>query len=169
MIKRLTSKKIKPKKYVSEKITLNVSKLENDFYRADLIIHGLDHSRASYEGRVFINNPDADNETPDDPSQGYAGSFFVFGHGGCLGSSGHCDVYRPTIRFNMIPNVLIPERVSLIITDTLRRLAKYTNEFSFTIVPRLAGGSENVCQKDADLENVVSLSRLSIETYDEDE
>jgi hypothetical protein len=157
-----------PKTYVSGKLKLDIMKLEGTFYRADLIIHGLDHSGPSYEGRVFINNPKADDETPDDPALGYTGSFFVFGHGGCLGDEGHCDISRPSVRFNMIPNPLVPEKISLIVTEKLRELGKTTDEFTITIVPKLAAGSERACQKDADLENVVLLHKISIETYDKD-
>lgn len=160
---------ISPKKYISEKINLDISKLDNEFYRADLVFHGLDHSGPSYEGRVFINNPNATSRTPNDFSEGYAGSFFVFGHGGCLGNENHCDINRPIMRFNIIPNPLIPERVSLVITDKLRELGKNTNEFTITIIPKLAKGSRTVVQQDADLENVVSLRRISIETYDKEE
>lgn len=161
--------RVYPKKYVSEKIKLDISKLENDFYRADLIFHGLDHSGPSYEGRVFINNPNANSKTPNDFGKGFTGSFFVFGHGGCLGNENHCDVNRPIIRFNMIPNPLVPERVSLVITDKLRELAKTTSEFTITIVPKLAKGATTVVQQDADLENVISLHRISIETYDKED
>ena len=158
-----------PKTYVSGKMKLDVARLENDFYRSDLVIHGLDHSGPSYEGRVFINNPKADHDTLDDSAVGYVGSFFVFGHGGCLGNEDHCDVTRTTTRFNMIPNPLVPEKIPLIVTDKLKELGKKAKEFTITIVPRLAGGSEEVCQKDADLENVISLHHVSIETYDKEE
>jgi hypothetical protein len=158
-----------PEKYVSDKIKLDITKLENDFYRSDLIIHGLDHSGPSYEGRVFINNPQADYDTPNDSTQGYTGTFFVFGHGGCMGDEGHCDIHRPSARFNLIPNPLVPEKISVIITEKLKELGKNTDEFTFTIVPKLAGGSESACQNDADLKNVVLLHKLSIETYDKDE
>lgn len=161
--------RVLPKKYVSEKLKLDISKLENDFYRADLIFHGLDHSGPSYEGRVFINNPNANSTTPDDFGEGYTGSFFVFGHGGCLGNENHCDISRPIMRFNMIPNPLVPERVSLIITDKLKELAKSTSEFTITIVPKLAKGATTVVQRDADLENVVLLHKVSIETYDKED
>src|ERR1700730_9488090 len=50
------------------------------------------HGEASYEGRIFLNNPKADAETPKDLAHGYAGSFHIFGHGGCLGDVGHCEV-----------------------------------------------------------------------------
>jgi hypothetical protein len=158
-----------PKTYVSGKLKLDIAKLKDVFYRADLIIHGLDHSGPSYEGRVFINNPKANHKTPDDPAIGYTGSFFVFGHGRCLGDAKHCDVNRPPDRFNMIPNPLVPEKISLIITDKLKELGKITDEFTITIVPKLAGGSERVCQDDVDLKNVVLLHKISIETYDKDE
>lgn len=155
--------------YVSQKFKLNTSKLEASFYRADLIIHGLDHSGPSYEGRVFINNPKANHDTADDPAVGYAGSFYVFGHGGCLGDEGHCEVNRPSLRFGIIRNPLLPEKISLIITEKLKELGKTTDEFTITIVPELAGGSENACQNDADLKNVVLLHKISIETYDKEE
>ena len=59
--------------------------------RADLTFYGLDHSGPSYEARVFLGLAEATDGTPlDDPL--YAGSFAVFGHGGCLGDKGHCDV-----------------------------------------------------------------------------
>ena len=159
---------MQPEKYVSNKIKLDITKLENEFYRADLIIHGLDHSGPSYEGRVFINNPQAGHDTPDDSAQGYTGSFFVFGHGGCLGDEGHCEVNRPSSRFNLIPNPLVPEKVSLIVTEKLKELGKTTDEFTITIVPKLSRGSERACQKDADLKNVVLLHKITIETYDKD-
>ncbi len=166
--KRKHKNNIQPEIYKSEIKKLDITKLENDFYRADLIIHGLDHSGPSYEGRVFINNPDANHKTSDESSQGYIGSFFVFGHGGCLGNAGHCEVRRPFTRFNMIPNQLLPEKMSLIITDKLKELGKSTDKFTFTIVPRLSKGSDKTCQ-DADLEKVVKLDGVTIETYDKDE
>lgn len=73
------------------------------------------------------------------------------------------------MRFNMIPNPLVPERVSLIITDKLKELAKSTSEFTITIVPKLAKGATTVVQRDADLENVVLLHKVSIETYDKED
>jgi hypothetical protein len=160
--KRSRKISISPNTYVSQILKLDITKLEVDFYRADLIIHGLDHSGPSYEGRVFINNTKADDRTPDDPALGYTGSFFVFGHGGCLGDEGHCEVNRPSARFNLIPNPLIPEKISLIITEKLK-------ELTITIVPKLAPASEIACQKDVDLKNVVLLHKISIETYDKEE
>ena len=96
-------------------------------------------------------------------------SFYVFGHGGCLGAEGHCEVNRLSLRFDIIRNPLLPEKISLIITEKLKELGKTTDEFTITIVPELAGGSESACQNDADLKNVVLLHKISIETYDKEE
>ena len=43
---------------------IDTTTLERAFTRADIEFEGLDHSSASYEGRVFINKPDADAGTP---------------------------------------------------------------------------------------------------------
>ncbi len=53
-----------------------------DVSRVDIEFEQVDHSGASFEGRVFLNNPEADENTDPSPENGYAGSFFIFGHGG---------------------------------------------------------------------------------------
>jgi hypothetical protein len=49
--------------------------------RAELVFGGVDQAGPSFEGRVFLNNPDADESTPLTPETGYAGSFHVYGYG----------------------------------------------------------------------------------------
>jgi hypothetical protein len=61
------------------------------FRRADVELHGVDQAVPSYEGRIFFNNPEANARTALDDSQGYLGSFFVFGKVECWGEEGHCD------------------------------------------------------------------------------
>jgi tyrosinase len=63
--------------------------------RADLTFYGLDHSGPSYEVRVFFNHRDAGPDTPLTAQAGFAGRFAVFGHGGCFGDEGHCDLQPP--------------------------------------------------------------------------
>ena len=65
---------------------------ETSFTRADLVFTGVDHSSLSYEVRIFLNNKNADDETPRELETGYAGKFTVFGHGNCFGEAGHCEV-----------------------------------------------------------------------------
>ena len=89
-------------RFISDPIELPARDGE-DHSRADLVFYDVDHSGASYEARVFINAPDADAGTPrDDPH--YAGSFCIFGHGGCFGDTGHCDVpSEPRDPFDLRP------------------------------------------------------------------
>lgn len=52
-----------------------------DVRRAELVFGGVEQAGPSFEGRVFLNHPDADETTPRTPEKGYAGSFHVFGYG----------------------------------------------------------------------------------------
>jgi tyrosinase len=62
--------------------------------KANLELHGVNPTEKSYEVRFFINKPDADANTPlDDPH--FAGQYFLFGHGPCIGEEGHCSSNRP--------------------------------------------------------------------------
>jgi tyrosinase len=82
--------------------TLETGRLDADFSRIDIEFLGVDHSGSSYEGRVYLNNPAADASTARSAEAGYVGSYFIFGHGGCLGEPGHCDV-RPRRTFDPRP------------------------------------------------------------------
>jgi hypothetical protein len=90
--------------------------------RADLTFYGLDHSGPSYEVRVFLDLDDATADTPlDEPH--YAGSFSVFGHGGCFGEEGHCDVRPAVTTFDRRPqHQLVPAVRVLTCTDAVKRL-----------------------------------------------
>jgi hypothetical protein len=49
--------------------------------RAELVFGGIEQAGPSFEGRVFLNHPDADESTARTPESGYAGSFHVYGYG----------------------------------------------------------------------------------------
>jgi hypothetical protein len=53
---------------------------EEPLQRAEIVIYDIDTSSFSYEGRVFLNNRDADQKTPLSPEHGYVGSYFIFGY-----------------------------------------------------------------------------------------
>ncbi len=98
---------------------------DGPFTRADLVFTGVSHSDLSYEVRVFLNNPQADAGTPRDPvGQGYAGRFVVFGHGGCYGDVGHCDIPAPSSDPTdlRLRHPLTPATKIVTITDALRRV-----------------------------------------------
>jgi hypothetical protein len=94
------------------------------FTRADVVITGVDHSGISYEVRLFLNNPAATAETPRTAEQGYAGRFTIFGHGGCYGGEGHCEVPAPSADpTDLRPaHPLTPLDTYVTITDALRRV-----------------------------------------------
>jgi hypothetical protein len=150
-----------PEVYVSKPMYLKLDKLENRFKRADIEFHGIDHSGASYEGRVFLNNPKADKNTPKASANKYVGSFYIFGHGGCFGDIGHCEVSKEQRTYDYRPShPLTPAYKRIIVTEQLRELAKNSDKFTVTIVPILAGGTTATYQE------IVKLEKISIITYD---
>jgi hypothetical protein len=155
----------RPKIYVSEPMSLDLQKPESRFYRVDLEIYGLDHGGASYEGRVFVNNRDANQDTPRKDENGYVGSFYVFAHSGCFGDLGHCDVKVDKREYDLRPTHPLTQMFTrLIITEPLRKqIEKGATIFTFTIVPVVRGGYSDMC----DFENVLKFERLSLVTFDE--
>ncbi len=153
-----------PKTFTSEPIKIDLKNLENKFSRADLQFYGIDHSGASFEVRVFLDKEDADKDTPKDLNNKYVGSFSVFGHGGCFGDAGHCELKKEPRTYDLRashPLTLLFTRV--IITEGLRELieAKKT-EFKVTLIPVITGGDPEMC----DFVNVLKFQRLSLVTYD---
>lgn len=112
---------------------------ERNFARVDLVFYGVDHSGPSYEGRVYLDTPDADLTTGREHPR-YAGSFHVFGHGGCFGELGHCDVPTgPPDPFDQRPpHQLTPAVKTVIITDALRAVLTTTNDATSTRVSVVA-------------------------------
>ncbi len=151
--------------FVSTPVHLDIKKLENEFYRADIEIHGVDHSGHSYEGRVFLNNPKADSDTKLNFENGYVGSYHIFGHGGCVGNLGHCDLLPQRRPYDKRPSQdLKPQYKRIIITEFLKMLGQNVTEFIITIVPVLNGP-----QVDSDKESgsrIVKLDKIGIITYD---
>jgi hypothetical protein len=99
--------------------------------RVDLIFYDVDHSGPSYEARVFADNPDAGIDTPRTPESGYLGAFTVFGHGGCYGDVGHCDIDQGTHdAFDVRPQhpltpwtktvILPPEGIAILTGESVR-------------------------------------------------
>lgn len=103
---------------------LDLPEDREEVVRADLIFYGVDHSGPTYEARIFLDNPRANNETPCAVEEGFAGSFTVFGHGGCFGADGHCAPNeRQTDEYDRrLPHPLTPQTVAVEITAALARV-----------------------------------------------
>lgn len=154
-------KRVAPKKHVTTAIGTEC--LASGFVRADLVFDGLDHSGASFEARIFINNPDADANTELTVQNRYAGTFHVFGHGGCFGDVGHCEVRGIPRPYDPRPaHPLTPMRKVVIATEALRREIKRSNGkgLTLTIVPIVRSGTAR-----CDYENVLKFDRVSVVTY----
>ncbi len=132
-------------RFVSAPIALSPDAGSGDYSRADLIFHGVDHSLASYEGRVYINAPKANAGTGrEHPS--YAGSFHIFGHGGCFGDLGHCEIPTgPRDPFDVRQaHPLTPAAKVVIVTAALKRIVADKGGDSITVtVVCVAPGRES--------------------------
>lgn len=150
------------KTFTSKPVAIDFAGPEHRFARADLEISGIYHAEASYEGRVFLNNPQANADTPCDRGHGYAGSFHIFGHGGCVGDAGHCEInehgrdpydWRP-------PHPLTPAKKRIKITEALREVAKNAKEATITIVP-IVNAATDLC----DTSDVFKCEQMRFVTY----
>ena len=135
-------------RYVSSgRLQLADARIDEDFkqadgepdvlVRADLVFYGVAHSRGSYEGRVFFNNPDADADTLRDREHGYAGSYWVFGHENCYGDPGHCDPEwgaAEDVLDLRRPHHLLPETAVIDVTDALRDIPGLAEGITVTVV-----------------------------------
>jgi hypothetical protein len=150
------------KTFSSPPVPIDFAGPDHRFSRIDLEIHGIFHGEASYEGRIFFNFPNADRNTPRTSENGYAGSFYILGHGGCLGDSGHCEVnedsrepydFRP-------PHPLTPAVKQVTVTETLQEIAKTRKDVVITIVPVVTAANE-LC----DTDNVFRCEQMRFVSY----
>jgi hypothetical protein len=161
---RKDSRKVRPKIFVSEPLQVDLKLFKKRVYRADLEFDGIDHSGASYEGRVFINNPRANHDTAKKAEAGYVGSLYIFGHGGCFGDLGHCDVQTERRPYDFrSAHQLTPIKKRLIITEPLFRRFRNKDKLTVTIVPILARGMTMTNIKHP--EDVIRLERISLIMY----
>jgi hypothetical protein len=131
------------------------------YKRADLELHGVDHTAPSYEGRVFLNNPEADETTERTADNGYLGAFHVFGKAGCWGEEGHCDEPAERRKFDRRRNPTRYAKVRLTLPDNLRDLVgEREGELTLSLVAAVPGG-----QQTETADAVLRVKRISIITY----
>lgn len=138
-----------------------VERLGEQFTRADVEFEGLDHSGSTYEGRVFLNNLDASPTTETSVENGYAGSYYVFGHGGCYGDEGHCDVVVRSPYDPRPPHGLWPIRKVVVATDAVRRAVAASKTVTVTVVPVVMSTTDMVPED----EEIPSFQSVSLITY----
>jgi tyrosinase len=135
------------------------------FARADLTFYGLDHSGPSYEVRVFFNHRDASPETALNADTGFAGKFSVFGHGGCFGEEGHCEVRAPVSAFDRRPpHQLVPAVRILTVTDAIRDLLQRdARSVTVTAVPVVRPSPLATAEQSAD---VLVVDQVALHTFE---
>lgn len=147
------------KRFHSKPLELPVDR--GDIARADLIFYGVDHSGPTYEARIFLDNPRATEKTPRDAEKGYAGSFTVFGNGGCFGGEGHC---APKDRYvdefdRRPPHPMTPQTIAVSITEALARVKKKEVRVHVVAVVRETKGM------DASAYQVIPCEQVRLVTY----
>jgi len=147
------------KRFQSEPLDLPEDRA--DVQRADLIFYGVDHSGPTYEARIFLDNPRANADTPRTVDEGYAGSFTVFGHGGCFGGDDHC---APKARYSdefdrRPPHPLTPQTVAVTVTDALARVQG--EQVKVHVVTVLPEGMEKFSGRT----DVLACERVRLATY----
>ncbi len=147
--------------FTSPPIQISSNDKEHEYYRADIIFYGVDHSGPSYEGRVFLNNTEANEKTPLDDENKYAGSYYIFGHGGCFGDAGHCEII-PRRTFDSRPShPLIGITKSIEATNMIKKTLQTNDKITITIVPIIAKGGRK-----SNIKDVVYLERIRINGYE---
>ncbi len=140
---------------------IRTAHLPAQFSRADLEFIGVDHSGASYEARVFVNNPNANINTPPIEAAGYAGSFNVFGHGGCFGDVGHCELPRQRDNFDPRPShPLLPMKKVVIATSAVRSAVAQRAEITVTVVPIVKSWTDK-----SERHDVLKFDHINLMTY----
>lgn len=154
--------KTRAKTFTSPPVDISFAAPDHRFTRADLEIEGIFHGEVSYKGRIFLDNPKADVDTPQTPAEGYAGSFHIFGHGGCVGDAGHCAINGTKRDPNDLrnPHPLTPAKKRVSVTAALKAVAARKSKTTVTIVP-IVTASTALC----DNENVFRCENIRFVSY----
>ncbi len=107
---------------------------------------------------MFFNNPAATGETEITGENGYVGAVYVFGHGGCFGDEGHCDVPVSRRAFDhRPPHQLTPAKMWIQVTEAVRQAAQHPEPLVVTVVPVMPG--------DVAEDSPVPFQKVSLVTY----
>ncbi len=133
------------------------------FVRVDLRFLEVAHD-ASFEGRIFFNQPDAGLRTPTRIERGYAGSLYVFGHPHCWGDAGHCSAPSGPLHGydDRLPHHLVPQLHVVEVTDIVRRLLEARAKVAtVTVLPLVRRkGRRRIVNE------LLRFSRLELVSYD---
>jgi hypothetical protein len=147
--------------FTSPGIRMYYNREENEFYKAVIEFYGVDVSGPSYEGRVFLNNHKANGNTSLNEKSGYIGSYYIFGHNGCFGDEGHCEIPSRRTYDSRSKSDVTPCYKSLDATKVIKKLIESKDEIIVTIVPLVVTGGRM-----GDAKDVVHIDRIRISCYE---
>ena len=151
-------------KFTSPEMYIEYNADENEFYQAVIEFYGVDCTGPSYEGKVYVNNPNANENTPADEKNGYVGSYYVFGNDGCWGDKGHCDTKFQRKYDSRIHSHITPQYMSVDATKLLKECVRTKSKFTVTVLPRVGRG-----QRMSDAKDVIKFQRIRVNCYENPE
>jgi len=122
-------------KSISLPVFLELGAKGLNFERADIKFSGIEQAGGSFEGRVFLNNQAADENTPTTKEHGYVGSFHVYGYGLWPGD---VDKERSE-RDAQQSKVRAPIEKVVIATEAIRAAASQGPQVIVSVVPVYPG------------------------------
>jgi hypothetical protein len=135
---------------------------EGRYTSADLIFYDVDHSSRSFEALIFLNAREVGAGTGREAEAGFAGSFVIFGHGGCFGDEGHCHV--PTHQkdpFDSRPlHPLTAQTKTVEVTEALQRIGADSDSLTVTALAIVPGADG------PQLQDLLSFSSMRFVAYD---
>jgi tyrosinase len=143
--------------FVSAPIRLTAAQAAGVFARADLIFYDVDARHASFTARVFLQTP-GDVDLSPGRQDGYAGFFAIFGHGGCSGDEGHCEIPQSRDPFDLGPPHPLTPQVKLV--DVTKRLHQVGGDEVVAVVLAVRPGRDG-----ATLSDMLTFSAMRLITY----
>ncbi|MCB9234953.1 MAG: tyrosinase family protein [Bacteroidia bacterium] len=130
-----TGRGLSLKSFQSDVIAIT-DELRNHDGKVELRLHNVDQPQYSFGLRVFLNQPDANVNTPTTGNPNYAGSASFFGHGDCIGGPGHCDPPFEEKRSNDLRgrNHNAPGNIPLDITEAFNRIKENSDQLEISVV-----------------------------------
>jgi tyrosinase len=116
-------------------LSVDLGRVPEQFSRARVHFHGIEHTEKTYEIRIFANPktmPTASTPTTD--KGGFVGSYHILGHGTCPGAPGHCDAKATLADGVREQHHLSPYDLMIDVTEGLKRIPKKPISMAFVVV-----------------------------------
>jgi hypothetical protein len=92
---------------------------------------------------------------------GYIGSYHIFGHNGCFGDEGHCEIPPRRAYDSRSKSDVTPCYKSLDATKVIKKLIESKDEIVVTIVPLVVKGGRM-----GDAKDVIHIDRIRVSCYE---